>query len=534
VAQTERALVDAFLAEMPQWSEWHGHPATILEIGDTEDHLALAVRKGVVTFETVSRGHRYLSAQFPHEGDAWRFLIMRLGESWRPTNWPLINPRALPPGTSVESVSWGHQLRWPRGEATFYSELDATAFSWVAMAEPAVIAASCRHVNGEPLFNLGVKAGSWPPKPRRPRRIKPPAAPETPPPDNLDPRDLAVIDDMVASLGWTRQVPTEGYLLAVEEQYMGRAISYRQSQFVYEKTLPDVPDASAVCAFSTADAARRFLLADLGGILRTRRMLPAIHPKGLAAGCEIEKGPTSILMTSPAGRGSFNVGYVGYQQSLIFSWVASAALTDIAASFRNRDGKPIFDVPPRPVPPRPRTAEGSAYPRPAGIAAAVMDDDDPDLAADLVVIDDFLTKRLFWSRQPGLDPLVIEVADFESQWVLTRGENGYDAEYRHQGSRNVYGTFSSARGARRFVLMDLGRQWRQSQGLKGIGHKQLAPGARLDDRPDGYRLTWAGGEARFLWDYNAVDFSWIATAELADITATFSHANGEPLFDLRT
>ena len=31
---------------------------------------------------------------------------------------------------------------------------------------------------------------------------------------------------------------------------------------------------------------------------------------------------------------------------------------------------------------------------------------------------------------------------------------------------------------------------------------------------------------------DAIRFSWIATAELADIAASFSHPNGEPLFDL--
>ena len=32
-------------------------------------------------------------------------------------------------------------------------------------------------------------------------------------------------------------------------------------------------------------------------------------------------------------------------------------------------------------------------------------------------------------------------------------------------------------------------------------------------------------------DYDAIRFSWIATADLADIAASASHPNGEPLFE---
>jgi hypothetical protein len=33
-------------------------------------------------------------------------------------------------------------------------------------------------------------------------------------------------------------------------------------------------------------------------------------------------------------------------------------------------------------------------------------------------------------------------------------------------------------------------------------------------------------------DHQAINFSWIATAELAKIVASYTHPNGEPLFDL--
>jgi hypothetical protein len=160
----------------------------------------------------------------------------------------------------------------------------------------------------------------------------------------------------------------------------------------------------------------------------------------------------------------------------------------------------------------------------------VVQGDDPDLVGDLVVIDDFLAKDPLWSRRPGVDPLVLDIATFSTEWVLARTDSGHTIENRR--SRNVFGTFSSARGARRFAIMELGRLWRQSHGRKSIWPKHPAPGSRLLEHPDGYRLTWNGSEAKFRMDYDAIRFSWIATAELADIAASFSHPNGEPLFDL--
>ena len=168
-----RSLVDAFLAEDPLWQEWKADAATILDVGDQEVHLVVAVRKSVVTFERISRDHRYLTAEFGQELDAWRFLIMQLGDSWRSARRMRdINPRelGLAPGATLERGPSGYWLTWPGGAAIFYSDLDAIGFSWVARAEPADIAASYRHVNGAPLFDLGppVEAqGADPPAPRR-------------------------------------------------------------------------------------------------------------------------------------------------------------------------------------------------------------------------------------------------------------------------------------------------------------------------------------------------------------------------------
>lgn len=135
-----RSLVDAFLAEDPLWQEWKGDDATILDVGDQEDHLVVAVRKGVVTFETISRDHRYLTAEFGRELDAWRFLIMQLGDSWRSDRRMRdINPleMGLAPGTTLERGPSGYWLTWPGGAAIFHSDLDAMASAgWPGRSQP--------------------------------------------------------------------------------------------------------------------------------------------------------------------------------------------------------------------------------------------------------------------------------------------------------------------------------------------------------------------------------------------------------------
>jgi hypothetical protein len=190
--------------------------------------------------------------------------------------------------------------------------------------------------------------------------------------------------------------------------------------------------------------------------MRTR--MRTIRPKLAAPDCHIERGPTSFLVNSPAGQATFRLG-LGHGHAPVFSWVATASLASIAASYRDPDGRPVFspsDLLPSPYerpPPSPYATEPA--PTETDTASMVVQGDDPDLVGDLVVIDDFLAKDPLWSRRPGVDPLVLDIATFSTEWVLARTDSGYTIENRR--SRNVFGTFSSARGARRYAIMELGR-----------------------------------------------------------------------------
>ena len=321
---------------------WPADSETILEVGNFEDTRVLAIRHGLFTVETTSRGERSIAAAFSYPRDARRYLIMDLGESLRfRTRMAPIVMSELATGSELEEVPGGHRVSWPGGEATFYQRHEAVTFSWVIDGDPATIAASYRNINGEPLFDLGIRAETE--LAERPRgRVMDPPPIEVPPPDTYD-IDLATIDAVLADHGWKRRQPSGSDVLAVGDRQVGRAIAYRQSQFVYESVVrPDYRN--VMCTFSSAAAARRFMIMELSRLLRMRTRLPRIQLNRLATGCTMEKGPTDFELAWPGGDATFPIGYVGHQRALDFSWVALAELAAIAASYRHPNGEPLFDL----------------------------------------------------------------------------------------------------------------------------------------------------------------------------------------------
>jgi hypothetical protein len=234
----DRALIEA-LAKGLGLDRWPGDADTLVELGDMENTCILARRHGTFTFETTSRGQRSIKAAFGSARDARRYMIMDLCEAYRfRTLLPPVVMNRLAAGSQLEDGPTGHRLTWPGGEATFSSRDQAVGFSWAINAEPDLIVASYQHVNGEPSFDLGIPVDEWRIHTARRRpvgRVTQPRV-ETPPPDDEDAADRAAIDAVLADLRWERRAPSGADVLAVGDRYQGRAIAYRQSQFVYEST----------------------------------------------------------------------------------------------------------------------------------------------------------------------------------------------------------------------------------------------------------------------------------------------------------
>ena len=173
--------------------------------------------------------------------------------------------------------------------------------------------------------------------------------------------DLATIDAVLADIGWERR-PRRPTFSRWEMRRWAEPSLYRQSQFVYESVVrPDYRN--VMCTFSSAAAARRFMIMELSAMLRMRTRLPKIQLNRLAPGCTIEKGPTDFELAWPGGEATFPIGYIGHQRALDFSWVAIAELADIAASYRHPNGEPssIWSHPLRQLAPH----DHSASPRSA-------------------------------------------------------------------------------------------------------------------------------------------------------------------------
>ena len=342
--QGDWALIEQFIAEDAEWQRWPGDKGTILDIGDLETHWVLAKRKGRFTFETISRGHRTVTADFAVARDARRFLLMRLGASWRSSRrLPDIVCREPAPETTLEHERSPYRLVWSGGTASFASRYDAVEFSWVAGAEPVAIAASYRHPNGKPLFDLGQAEVAQPARPGPRLATLRPRPVETPPPDPDVGSDLPVIDQLAAAIEWAREDATPPDVLLVGDGAAGRVISYQRSMFEYQSFVRDWR--KTIATFSTAATARRFLVMEMGAIQRTRRGLPVLRVHAPHPDTTLSKAPTQFELSWSGGQATFGAGYNGHQQALAFSWCATASLADIVATYDDRNGSPLFDSP---------------------------------------------------------------------------------------------------------------------------------------------------------------------------------------------
>lgn len=248
--------------------------------------------------------------------------------------------KELAAGSELADGPTGHRLSWSDGEATFYDRSDAVIFSRVTDAEPAAIVESYQHPNGEPLFDLGLPPIVEEPERTRERVMDPPAI-ETPPADDEE-VDHVTVDAVVSELGWNRCPPSEADVLRVGEPRVGRAIAYRQSQFVYESViLPDYRHAR--CTFSSAGAARRFMIMELAHILRLWTPLPRINPTGSLPGAPSRRVRPALTLHGPEAEPHSQSATAGIRCTQ-FQLGRDGRTADIAASYRHPKGEPLFEL----------------------------------------------------------------------------------------------------------------------------------------------------------------------------------------------
>ena len=340
-------LLDGLLTELKQ-RHWKPRGGDLLEVGDLEIQYAMGIRDGCYGIDKIERGARRTLARFSDEMAAFTYLILVLAEELRAhRGWPAIAHRRLAPRTQLSEEPEGQRLTWPGGWALFefgrLGEISALPFSWAAQVGLDEIVKSYGNLNGHPLFNLGIaNTRPWTDPAPRVSTLRPRPA-ETPPPEPDAGDEDALVAEAAAEVGWTPQPVEAADLLAVGQDEVGRVICYRHGAFQYQTFVRD--QRSIIAAFTSAGAARRFLVMEIGAIWRLRQpgfRIIRVHRPG--PGFTVTKGPTEFEVNWAGGTATFNLGYIAHQQALAFTWCAHGSLTDIAASYRDRNGAPLFDL----------------------------------------------------------------------------------------------------------------------------------------------------------------------------------------------
>jgi hypothetical protein len=327
---------------MTEWSR--PSPETLISVGDAEVFYDLEADGDQVTFVWVSRGHRTSQAWFDSTQDAVRYLVYRLADNRLGPEWLPIEHADFAPDTAYDTAD--SVLRWPGGQAVIRGWINyVREFSWLVNASPADIAASYLHPNGEPLFDLGVRYQVRTTKPEPgPARTQDRRPLEQPPPDPTASGEYADLDVLAVDNDWQRRPTHRGDVFAYgsSKHRQGRVVSYRGTRFHYQSYIDDTYR-KTVATFPTAAAARRFLAMELGAIWRQRqRGLPALRVSGPPPGRTVIKNPTEFEVSWGDQTATFTLGPIGQQQALTFSWCAEAAIPDIAASYRDPAGRPLF------------------------------------------------------------------------------------------------------------------------------------------------------------------------------------------------
>lgn len=152
--------------------------------------------------------------------------------------------------------------------------------------------------------------------------------------------DLRVVEQAASELGWTLRAAAWPDVLAIGDDQMGRLVTQQRGAFAYQHDR----SRTTMAYVTTPAAARRFLLLDLGEILRTRRRLPMLRVHSTCPNTVLTKTASQFELTWPGGAATFRLGPIGQQHAQAFSWCVQARPEDIVASCRDGNGAPLFDL----------------------------------------------------------------------------------------------------------------------------------------------------------------------------------------------
>ncbi|THG28629.1 Imm61 family immunity protein [Naasia lichenicola] len=132
-------------------------------------------------------------------------------------------------------------------------------------------------------------------------------------------------------------------LLHVADAHVAFAIAAHHDLFPVEAARAG-QDRVALGVFESLEDAQRFLVMELGAIIRAHRSLPRLISDGLPPGYVIEEAPTALWLTWLLGSAEFPVAPRSRGRATNFSRISRAPVETIESSFLAPSGHPLFEA----------------------------------------------------------------------------------------------------------------------------------------------------------------------------------------------
>lgn len=149
-------------------------------------------------------------------------------------------------------------------------------------------------------------------------------------------------------IGWARELglvmipPERGDLIHLADTYVGFSIAERQELFAVEVSTRE-HDRELLGAFDDIEDARRFLVMEFGVMHRGRSALPPLRAETPPPGYVLEETPTALWLSWLTGSAEFPDDFFSRRRAVTFSRVERADVEEIYETYREPDGRPLFD-----------------------------------------------------------------------------------------------------------------------------------------------------------------------------------------------
>jgi len=132
-------------------------------------------------------------------------------------------------------------------------------------------------------------------------------------------------------------------LLHVADSHVAFAILEHHDLFPVEAARAG-QERAALAVFESLEDAQRFLVMELGAIIRAHQGLGILTSTGLPPGYVIEEAPTALWLTWLLGSAEFPVAPRSRARATNFSRVSRAPIETIESSFLAPSGSPLYEA----------------------------------------------------------------------------------------------------------------------------------------------------------------------------------------------